>query len=71
MKLSDRIYHCNMCGLTIDRDVNTAINIERKGMEKIEDHINVGRGTPELTLVEIRSIPERVNQVTETGIPLR
>ncbi len=71
LKLSDRIYHCNMCGLTIDRDVNAAINIERKGMEKIEEHIKVGSGTSELTSVEIRSIPERANQVPETGSPLR
>ena len=47
------------------------INIERKGMEKMKEPINVGRGTPEFTPVEIGSIPERANPVVETGSPLR
>jgi putative transposase len=71
LKLSDRTYHCDECGLSIDRDVNAAINIERKGMEKLKKIINVGRGTPEVTPVEIRSIPERASQVNETGSLLR
>ena len=29
LKLSDRIYKCNECGLEIDRDFNAAINLER------------------------------------------
>ena len=28
LKLSDRIYHCDKCGLKIDRDLNGSINIE-------------------------------------------
>ena len=27
LRLSDRIYHCDHCGLTIDRDLNAAINL--------------------------------------------
>ena len=27
LKLSDRVYHCNECGYTIDRDMNAAINL--------------------------------------------
>ena len=27
LKLSDRIYHCDECGITLDRDVNAAINL--------------------------------------------
>ncbi|MGN0240142.1 MAG: RNA-guided endonuclease InsQ/TnpB family protein [Candidatus Weimeria sp.] len=29
LKLSDRTYHCLVCGFTIDRDENAAINLER------------------------------------------
>ena len=29
LKLSDRIYKCNECGLTIDRDLNAAINLKQ------------------------------------------
>ena len=29
LKLSDRTYKCNECGLEIDRDFNAAINLER------------------------------------------
>ena len=27
LKLEDRVYHCDNCGLTIDRDTNAAINL--------------------------------------------
>ncbi|MHB1813154.1 MAG: RNA-guided endonuclease InsQ/TnpB family protein, partial [Thermoplasmataceae archaeon] len=72
LKLSDRIYHCNVCGLTIDRDLNAAINVLRRGMQSLEENEeketeHVGRGTPEVTPVEIGSIPERANPVVETG----
>ena len=28
LKLSDRIYNCNYCGLKLDRDINAAINLK-------------------------------------------
>ncbi|MGC8571225.1 MAG: RNA-guided endonuclease InsQ/TnpB family protein [Caldivirga sp.] len=31
LKLSDRVFKCPRCGLTIDRDLNASINILRKG----------------------------------------
>ena len=31
LPLSERIFHCDACGLTIDRDVNAAVNIKRAG----------------------------------------
>ena len=56
LKLSDRIYHCNTCGLTIDRDLNAAINILHMGLLKVGK--NVGRGTPEFTPVESATATE-------------
>jgi len=64
LKLSDRIYHCNPCGLTIDRDMNAAMNIRDIGLAKI------GRGTPEFTPVEIGALPAMATPVHETGSPL-
>ena len=29
LKLKDRIYHCEHCGTTIDRDFNAALNLSR------------------------------------------
>ncbi len=63
-------------GLTIDRDLNAAINVLRRGMQSLEENEeketeHVGRGTPEVMLVEIGSIPERANPVVETGSSLR
>ncbi|MEM0134771.1 MAG: transposase, partial [Thermoplasmatales archaeon] len=52
LKLSDRIYHCNACGLSMDRDLNAATNILNMGM------IKVGRGTPEFTPVESATAAE-------------
>jgi len=31
--LSERVYHCDVCGHTQDRDLNAAINIKQKGGE--------------------------------------
>ncbi|MEM0134386.1 MAG: RNA-guided endonuclease TnpB family protein [Thermoplasmatales archaeon] len=52
VKLSDRIYHCDVCGFSIDRDLNAAINILNIGL------IKVGRGTPEYTPVESATAAE-------------
>ena len=34
--LSDRTYKCESCGLVIDRDLNSAINILKIGLQKVE-----------------------------------
>ena len=47
LSLSERVYHCDSCGLAIDRDLNAAINIKNIGLKEV-----VGRGTPEVTLVD-------------------
>ncbi|MCL5783415.1 MAG: transposase, partial [Candidatus Thermoplasmatota archaeon] len=56
----------DVCGLTMDRDLNAAINIGRKGVEKLEELRNVGRGTPEVTPVETGALP-MATPVAETG----
>ena len=35
LKLSDRVYHCPSCNLSLDRDVNAAINILALGMQSL------------------------------------
>ena len=37
LKLSERIYHCECCGLEIDRDYNASMNISRKGLEILKE----------------------------------
>jgi putative transposase len=37
MSLSDRVYHCECCGLTMDRDVNAAINIKNEGLRILKE----------------------------------
>ncbi|PYB68193.1 transposase [Thermoplasma sp. Kam2015] len=67
LKLSDRIYHCNVCGLTIDRDLNAAKNIRKIGL------IKVGSVRSEFTPVEIATsglygiYPYRQRSVVESG----
>ena len=36
LKLSERTYHCEECGFTIDRDLNASINILNTGLKMIE-----------------------------------
>ena len=59
-----RTFLCESCGYEIDRDLNAAINIHNKGMEK------VGRGTPEVTPVEIGALPSRASLIGEAGSPV-
>lgn len=40
LKLSDRIYNCPNCGISIDRDINAAINLKSKGQEFYNKSIN-------------------------------
>ncbi|MGC9294310.1 MAG: RNA-guided endonuclease InsQ/TnpB family protein [Thermoplasmata archaeon] len=67
LKLSDRIYHCDICGLTIDRDYNASKNIRKIGL------IKVGLVQPESTPVEIATsglygiYPYRQMSVVEAG----
>lgn len=35
LKLSERVYNCENCGLSIDRDYNASINIKRVGMTQL------------------------------------
>lgn len=48
LKLSDREFICQNCGLVIDRDENAAINIENEGMRIRQ----IGQRLPESTLVD-------------------
>lgn len=36
LALGDRTYNCPKCGLSLDRDINAAINLKRKGLEKLK-----------------------------------
>ena len=63
LKLSERTFTCDSCGLEIDRDLNAAINIHNLGLKKL------GRGTPEVTPVEIGALPARATPVSEAGSP--
>jgi putative transposase len=51
IELSDRIYHCPVCGNITNRDLNSAINILKKGLDMSHNHV-VGMDCPELTPVE-------------------
>ena len=52
LELSVRTYHCDACNLSIDRDLNAAINIRNIGL------IKVGKGIPEFTPVESATAAE-------------
>ena len=65
LELSERTFLCDSCGYEIDRDLNAAINIHNKGMKK------VGRGTPEVTPVEIGALPARASLIGEAGSPVQ
>jgi putative transposase len=52
LNLSDRVYCCPVCGNTISRDLNSAINMLKKGLDLSQNQV-VGMDYPELTPVEM------------------
>ncbi len=52
LSLSERIFTCEKCGNTIDRDLNAAINLRDHCLNKI------GRAIPEFTPVELTALQE-------------
>ncbi len=64
LKLSERIFHCDSCGIEIDRYINATINIRNRGLK------SVGRGIPEVMPVEIGALL-KATPVAEAGSPLR
>jgi len=51
LDLSDRVYHCPICGNTINRDLNSAINMLKKGLDLSQNQV-VGVDCSKLTPVE-------------------
>lgn len=67
LKLSDREYICENCGLVIDRDENAAINIEAEGIRLYEE--NIGQRMPEFKLVEHPTMDDKdVNPLKSSGV---
>lgn len=62
LKLSDRIYVCEKCGLKIDRDLNASLNINKIGGAPTEF-------TPvEITALQSKVFPYFVSSIVESGI---
>lgn len=60
LKLNDREFICENCGLVIDRDENAAINIENEGKR-----ILIGQRLPELTPVDYPLMDDPIGSNTE------
>ncbi|MBR8829163.1 MAG: transposase [Gomphosphaeria aponina SAG 52.96 = DSM 107014] len=43
LTLSDRIFRCNECGLTIDRDLNASIRLEKAPDKVVVDRVGYTR----------------------------
>jgi transposase len=72
--LDERVFRCEACGLVIDRNLNSAINSEREGLESIGVPVVRREFTPvdTKTAAELvgyfNSIPRvRASLVAETG----
>lgn len=61
--LSVRVHECPECGLKLDRDLNAALNILRRGLRQ------VGWEPTEFTPVEIGPLPARACPIVEAGSP--
>jgi putative transposase len=67
LKLSDREYVCENCGLVIDRDENAAINVKVEGIRLYEEKI--GQRMSEFKLVEHPTMDEKdENPLKSSGV---
>ena len=67
LSLSERVFHCDQCGLEIDRDENAAINLRKQGLKATKDkeikyprlvgNQRLGRGRAGSSLSEPRTNP--------------
>jgi len=60
LSLLERVYHCNVCGLTIDRDINSALVIKKR-METLK-RATPGQGVSN-ALGDVASTIQHVSQV--------
>ncbi len=68
--LNDRIYSCASCWLVIDRDLNAAINIEKRGVPTVRRELTPADTLASTLLEYFNSIPYvRASMVIETGSP--
>jgi len=66
IRLSDRTYKCSNCGLTIDRDLNSAINILKMGLNKVEKTtISTSIRSNPYTRVSYTSVKQEVTGLME------
>jgi putative transposase len=76
--LQERRYHCPVCGLTMDRDLNAAINLEQLFLKKTTassagsyacgEHVSPGyQATFTEAGTEYRSVVDRFEYVSESG----
>jgi len=67
LKLSDREFVCENCGLVIDRDENASLNIENEGMRIYEEQIR--QRMPEFKLVEHPTVDDKdENPLRSSGV---
>jgi putative transposase len=67
LSLDERMFHCEACGLTIDRDVNAAINLARLGLPGTSS--GTGRGgevRPEHQILNATAHPDEASTETLT-----
>ena len=61
LKLSDRIYICEECGLIIDRDLNAALNIKEYAVSSIVNACGELYKSDDETLIKRDSMKQEIN----------
>ena len=73
LTLSDRIYHCEQCGLVLDRDLNAAINLSKLAGSSSDSHNACGavsagaKHTPRVKLTAVKQEPNANHGLSMLG----
>ena len=73
LQLSDRVFNCAACGLSIDRDLNAAINLANWGVGKLEQDMEKAKALLEEGDTDTKpntkataAVPNQVSRLKDT-----
>lgn len=68
LTLDERIYHCEECGFTVDRDLNAAMNLSRLAVS-LTDRVNAcGEGSADINLRVDVKLPSMKRESLRAGV---
>jgi putative transposase len=70
LKLSERVFICEECGMVMDRDLNAAINIKRVAMSSIDTQNACGQKSAGFLATGSETVLEEAGTIQHCGLSI-